>query len=120
MFKVGNAYTRKDIHEKVGGSVQSFLPTVEKQVVCACLSKKMNPNAPNEILVGNKPIVLQSAEQFARQSIPVPVFIKEASNEWVYLGDYSVKKATHRNEGIEEFDLAGREYIQNVLELLSH
>ena len=117
MFIVGEAYTREDIHDEVGGSVQSFLPTVDGQVVCACLSKGMNPNAPNEILVGNKPRVIQTAEQFSKQSTPVPVFMKEASNKWVYQGDYSVKKITHRTEGIEDFDLAGREDIQMVLEL---
>ncbi len=40
MFAIGQAYTREDIHEQVGGSVQSFLPTVDNRVVCACLSKK--------------------------------------------------------------------------------
>jgi len=46
MFIVGKAYTREDIHDEVGGQVQSSLPTVDGQVVCACLSKNMNPNAP--------------------------------------------------------------------------
>ncbi len=117
MFIVGEAYTRENIHEELGGSVQSFLPTVGGQVVCACLSKNMNPNAPNEILVGNKPRVMQSAEQFSKQPTPVPVFMKEASNKWVYQGDYFVKKVTHRDECINSFDLAGREDIQIVLEL---
>ena len=117
MFIVDNSYTREDIHNEVGGSVQSFLPTVDGRVVCACLSKEMNPNAPNEILVGNKPRVVKSAEQFSKQSFAVPVFIKEASNEWIYQGDYIVKKDTYRNEGIDDFDLAGREDIQIVLEL---
>lgn len=117
MFIVGNAYTREEIHDEVGGQIQGFLPTVDGQVVCACLSKDMNPNAPNEILVGNKPVVIKSAKQFAKQSSPVPVFLKNAPSEWIYHGDYTVKKATLRDEGIAHFDLAGREDIQIVLEL---
>lgn len=61
MFVISEAYTRDDIHKELGGSVQSFLPTVNGEVVCACLSRKMNPNAPHEILVGNKPLVMKSA-----------------------------------------------------------
>jgi HNH endonuclease len=117
MFKIGEAYTRKQIHDHLGGSVQSFLPTVDGQVVCACLSKDMNPNAPNVVLVGNKPIVMKSAEQFSRQTTPIPVFIKEESNEWKYAGDYTVKKITRRDDGIDGYDLGGRDDIQLVLEL---
>lgn len=117
MFIIGEAYTRKQIHNQLGGSVQSFLPTVDGKVVCACLSKDMNPNAPHEILVGNKPIVMISAEQFSKQTSPIPVFIKEASNEWVYAGDYAAKKMTRRDDGISRYNLAGRDDIQMVLEL---
>ena len=117
MFKIGEAYTRKQIHEQLGGSVQSFLPTVDGEVVCACLSKEMNPNAPHEILVGNKPIVMKSAEQFSRQTTSIPVFIKEVSNEWVCVGNYTVKKITRREDVIDEYDLGGRDDIQIVLEL---
>ncbi len=79
--------------------------------------KKMNPKAPHEILVGNKPRVIQSAKAFSKQLDPVPVFMKEAVNEWVYVGDFSVSRATFRNQGLERFNLGGRENIQIVLEL---
>ncbi len=117
MFKIGEAYTRKQIHEQLGGSVQSFLPTVDGEVVCACLSRDMNPKAPHVVLVGNKPIVMKSAEQFSRQTTSIPVFIKEASNEWVCVGEYTVKKITRREDGISGYDLCGRDDIQMVLEL---
>lgn len=117
MFIIGEAYTRKLIHDHLGGSVQSFLPTVDGEVVCACLSKDMNPNAPHQILVGNRPIVMKSAGQFSRQTSPIPVFIKRASNEWVYDGDYLVKNVTRREDGIDGYNLAGRDDIQLVLEL---
>jgi hypothetical protein len=118
MFRIGEAYTRRQIHDQLGGSVQSFLPTVDGEVVCACLSRDMNPDAPDVILVGNKPIVLQSAEQFSKQTTSVPVFIKKISKEWIYVGDYSVNKVIHREEGIDAYNLAGRDNIQMVLELI--
>lgn len=118
MFKLGEAYTRAQIHEFLGGSIQSFLPTVQGRVVCACLKKKMNPGAPYIILVGNKPRVLQAALKLAGQAAPIPVFLKETSNAWNYAGLFSMLRASSKKDGFERFDLAGRTDIQLVLELV--
>ena len=117
MFKLGETYTRAEIHELLGGSIQSFLPTVQGRVVCACLTKKMNPGAPFIILVGSKPRVLQAGLTLAEQSAPIPVFLKEAPNAWMYNGLFSVLRVSNKNDGFERFDLAGRTDIQLVLEL---
>lgn len=118
MFKAGEAYTRSQIHAQVGGSIQSYLPTVQGRVVCACLKKKMNPGAPHIILVGNKPRVIQAALQLAEQSAPIPVFLKESPNSWGYVGLFSVLGVSIKNDGFERFDLGGRADIQLVLELV--
>lgn len=115
MFKIDESYTRRQIHEKVGGSVQTYLPTVSGRVVCACLTKAMNPEAPDIILVGNKPRVIQAARQLAIQPDPIPIFLKQVSNAWIYVGMFSVKQATSRNEGLDKFNLAGRQNIELVL-----
>jgi len=44
MFEIGESYTRKQIHDQLGCSIQIFLPTVDGEVVCACLSRNKNPN----------------------------------------------------------------------------
>ena len=97
MFKIGEAYTRRQIHEVLGGSVQIYLPTVQGRVVCACLTTKMNPGAPHVILVGNKPRVLQAAHQLVKQAEPIPIFLKKASNAWVYAGNFGCSKPSPSN-----------------------
>lgn len=50
MFSVGRDYTRDEIHAKVGGSKQSYLPTKNSAVVAACITHGLNPRAPQVIL----------------------------------------------------------------------
>jgi hypothetical protein len=94
MFELGRTYTRDEIHAVVGGSLQAFLPTVDGQVVCACLRTDMNPDAPDVVLVGDGEIIVSTAEQFASQAEPVPTFLKHATGEWVYRGMYRVRFAS--------------------------
>ncbi len=90
IFIERNFYTRQHIHEKLGGGIQSYLPTLNGNVVCACLSRTLNPRAPDVILVGSGTNVFKTAEILSRQTGPVPVFIKEAVNSWRYEGLYAV------------------------------
>src|SRR5438067_10959924 len=87
-FKIGQPYRRDQIQTEYGGSIQSYLPHKDGRVVCGCFDLKMNPNAPGEILVGDAPDVIRSAELLIRQDEPIPVFIKEAKNRWIYQGHY--------------------------------
>jgi hypothetical protein len=70
--------------------MQSYLPNKGGKVVCGCLDRQWNPRAPEEILVGDAPEVIRSAELLIHQGDPIPVFLKEARNRWVYRGDYGV------------------------------
>ena len=93
-FIVGKVYTRDQIHELLGGSKQSYLPTVNNHVVCACLTKQLNPDGPFRILVGSGPIVVRSAELLVEQGGSIPVFVKQRVNEWRYTGLHSVERYT--------------------------
>ena len=44
------------------------------------------------VLVGDRPNVIRDAEVFAAQGDAVPIFIKQQSNHWEYVGDYSVER----------------------------
>jgi hypothetical protein len=46
----------------------------------------MNTGAPYQILVGDPPRVQRKAEKLAAQSGTIPVFIKQAPNQWLYHG----------------------------------
>jgi len=90
MFKIGSEYTRDEIHGHLGGSKQSYLPTVAGSVVAACVKPEMNPRAPNVVLCGNGPIIRSAGLTLARQYDPLPVFIKRGTNRWEYQGKFKV------------------------------
>ena len=90
-FKCGDIYTRKEIHEIVGGSLQAFLPHKDGQVVCACLRNDLNPEAPEIVLVGKGPKVRDCGNALCKQSEPIPIFTKEDVNAWKYVGEYIVE-----------------------------
>lgn len=117
MFTFGRGYTRREIHNVVGGNMQSLLPTVNGRVVCVCLTKKMNPDGPEILLIGDKPKVVGAAQVFINQDRPIPVFIKENSNNWEYIGNFLGQKFRLREEGLLGINLAGREDIRMVLQL---
>jgi len=104
MFIIGQTYTRADIHRKIGGSIQSFLPTVNGEVVCACLSLKLNPQAPAVILAGDGPRIVSTAEQLGRQTSKIPVFIKQQSNAWEYVGDWRPIRSTSDRAEIAAYE----------------
>ena len=94
MFELGRTYTRDEIHDAVGGSKQSYLPTKDGRVGCACLTTKENPDAPDVVLVGDGEVIIASAEQYAVQVDPVPTFWKRAVGEWEYVGQYRVVRTS--------------------------
>jgi hypothetical protein len=88
MFTLGQEYTRDEIHERVGGSKQSYLPTRDGAVVAACLTQRLNPRAPEVVLCGRGPIIAVAGGMLAEQTEPVPVFLKRATNRWEYRGHF--------------------------------
>lgn len=90
MFNIGSEYTRDQIHDHFGGSKQSYLPTLSRQVVAVCVKPKLNPRAPNVVLCGKGPIIASTGAALAKQHDSVPVFIKRGVNRWEYQGKFKV------------------------------
>ncbi len=44
---LNKTYTREEIHEMLGGDMQSYLPHKDGKVVCGCFRLDTNPDAPN-------------------------------------------------------------------------
>lgn len=88
MFSIGREYTRDEIHAHVGGSKQSYLPTKEGAVVAACLTRELNPRAPQVILCGQGERIAPAGAVLAGQRHSIPVFIKRAVNRWEYQGRF--------------------------------
>jgi hypothetical protein len=95
-LQIGRIYTRQEISDLLGGSIQAYLPVANGRVVCGCFfrSEAMNPNAPEEVLFGtsgDSRDINKSADlvfQQGQQGEAVPVFLKIDSGEWEYHGDY--------------------------------
>jgi hypothetical protein len=71
--------------------MQHYLPTVNGRVVCGCFVARKNPDAPCIVLPGRGPSIRRAAELFATQREPIPIFMKQRTNAWKYIGDYRVK-----------------------------
>ena len=71
-----------------GGGVQSFLPTKNGRVVCGCFRMDLNPEAPQEILVGVGVQRVKNAHLVVLQKTSVPVFIKKEAEDWEYMGRF--------------------------------
>jgi hypothetical protein len=113
---LGTMYTRRQIHELLGGTVQGYLPMVRGRVVCGAFKRSLNPNVPDVILGGDAPVVRKGAEVFCKQKYPVPIFLKAARNEWEYIGDYQVDRWTEDAAEIAKHEaLSGRPYIARVM-----
>ena len=90
-FVVGREYSLDAITSALGGETMSYLPQYQNRIVCGRFKKEeMNPEAPYKILVGNLPKVRQKAELLAAQGGVIPVFLKEATNRWLYHGPMRV------------------------------
>lgn len=96
MPELNQIYTRQQISDEFGGSIQAYLPVVGGRVVCGCFvrSRAMNPHAPEEVLFGTAEEsreINRAADlvfEQGRAGNAVPVFLKRATNEWEYIGDY--------------------------------
>ncbi len=102
MFELDSSYTRKEIHAKVRGSVQSYLPHVDGVVRAACLRLDFNPDAPAVILVGTGSWIERAAEMFIAQGAAVPTFVKHGTGKWRYVGDYAIKRSSQDPAEISE------------------
>lgn len=82
----GKTYSRKEISKMLGGNSQVYLPMKKDKVTCGCFLKSLNPDAPEEVLIGD--IDQKSAKILSWQDESIPVFIKQESAVWEYVGDY--------------------------------
>jgi hypothetical protein len=93
-FQLAQHYTRQEIHDAVGGSVEEYLPTKDGRVVCGAFRSEDNPDAPMIVLAGKGPKIRRAAQQFSKQTEAVPIFLKRETNRWQYVGRFRVHRAS--------------------------
>jgi hypothetical protein len=117
-FIIGNYYSRRQIHETLGGEIETFLPQRYGQIVCACLTEELGPDVPNTVLVGDAPRVVEKANLLLTQTKPIPVFVKREISKWQYAGKYLAKGFSKAPLVIQKAqEASGRDGIAMVLYL---
>jgi mRNA-degrading endonuclease RelE of RelBE toxin-antitoxin system len=94
-LQLGSIHTWNELKQRFAWDPEErcfYLPEAEGHIVCACLQAKLNPSAPWEILVGKGPSQMHAAELLAQQVSPIPVFIKQATNQWEYWGRFRFER----------------------------
>ena len=84
-LEIGKAYTRRQIHDLLGGGLVTYLPRKDGRVTCGCFDPVLNPEAPAKVLVGDGKDIRAEARQFAVQRHYVPIFIKRSEHNWLYV-----------------------------------
>lgn len=117
-FNKGQDYSRSDIHAQVGGSIQSYLPDVNGKIVAGCFRLDTNPDAPKVILPGNGPQIKRVAKLLASGKYAIPVFIKQAVNQWRFVGNFRVNRICDDPVEIrKQSQRSGRSDISGILYL---
>ncbi|MDH4390379.1 MAG: hypothetical protein QE285_03010 [Aquabacterium sp.] len=102
-FRIGECYSRSEIHRVLGGSKVSCLPNVGGKLVAACLTLSFSPAAPTVVLCGQGPQTAPASRLLTLQRDPLPVFIKKAANQWRFCGDFCVAQVFSDGARFEEF-----------------
>lgn len=118
VFQLGRFYSRKEIAKHLGGGTQNYLPHKGKHVVCGCFRRDLNPEAPSKVLPGNSDDKRRRANKFADQPEAVPVFLKQASTRWEYVGCWRCNPPVEDPKQLaEERKRTGRGEISMILRL---
>jgi hypothetical protein len=117
-FIVGAFYTRQQIHDVVGGELQTYLPTSNKEVVAGCFTPRYNPRLPYKILIGDAPKVVEKAKNLVSRKNIIPVFKKIAVNKWECLGYFRAVKYVDDMSELQSYaDEALRDDVIGLVEL---
>lgn len=117
MFELGQNYTRQEIHDQLGGDLQSYLPIANGRAVCACLNRDKNPEAPNVVVVGTGPGIENAGELLAMQVGSIPVFLKQESNAWTFQGSFEVARSTQDPAELAPYKTANGSEITRLIYL---
>lgn len=82
--------TTKQLAQILAGG-DSYIRTKGGVVKGLAITIAKNPEAPEIIIVGKKPRVVANAHVLLKSNKPVPVYLKQAINNWKYIGIYKAE-----------------------------
>lgn len=86
--------------ELAGGD--SYIRTLHNEVKGIAITIKMNPEAPEVIVVGTGPRIKSNARLLLKTNKYVPVYLKQAANQWRFLGNFIATAYATDDETIEK------------------
>jgi hypothetical protein len=115
---INEIVTRKKLAEVVGAGGDSCFLHKDCIVVAIAMDPNKNPDAPNILLVGQGPQKERYAELFRQSGGFVPTFVKEAVDQWRYVGRYRALTIENDPAVIKSHSQkSGRNNIWGVLSL---
>src|SRR4051812_35571706 len=103
-FQVGREYRLQEIRAILGGGMQTYLPQRGGggPILYGLFNLNLNPDAPDEVQVGDLPNVMRNAEKLASQADePIPIFVRDRKGKpWVYRGLYRFAELVDDPEAI--------------------
>lgn len=94
MLKKNKSYTIPQLVNMFGGNAQPSMPFVNGKIPYCKFDPKINPEFPKVAWIEEGPIRKKGAEFLISCKHKVPVFKKERSNKWVFLGYASISNGT--------------------------
>jgi hypothetical protein len=96
------AITTDELAQILAGG-DSFIRTKKGEVKGLAITTDKNPEAPDMIVVGKGPRKIANAKLFLESRLFVPVYIKQTTNSWKYLGSYKADSYHQDIETIEKY-----------------
>lgn len=101
-LELGKLYDRREISEMLGGTYRQFLPMSNGDVIYGCFDKTLNPNAPMEVLIGSGKIRMNNSERAVEQDKAIPIFIKENSKQFEFVGYFKAVRYSDDTQEVKE------------------
>ena len=123
-FSEGQAYSRREIAAALGGSIQSYIPSIGSRPLAICVRRSLNPEAPDRIFVSNRSGLRRLAENLVSHGSGVPTFVAQdgpgdpdAADGWAYAGRFvGVRIVTDQASIDQAAAISGRFDLQCIIE----
>ena len=94
--------TTKELAELLAGG-DSYIRTKDNIVKGLAITTKKNPEAPEIIVVGTGPVIVKNAKLFLESKTYVPVYVKQDTNKWKFMGNYKADSYNQDSQIVEQY-----------------
>lgn len=92
----------QELAERLAGG-DSYIRTKNGEVKGLAITIRDNPEAPEVIVVGQGPRIIQNAQRLMACEKAVPVYLKQGTHAWAYRGEFRAKAFSRDPAVIEQY-----------------